>query len=228
MGTFSASIFADDLALDVRNEYLDLLASGYDDRAACRTVENAWKDSIADIDDGPIFWLALAAIQWEYGRLDDRVKRRALHIISVGKDARRWLSSPQAQRRQQILQRLKEKLQLAQPKRRTPRHRLVRDPDSLSVKSQDDTAEATAWSLDGQAFCQVYVTFRSKHSEGGGGVFTAHCHCTAIRMKWVANDHLQISYRRTSLLTTRSTDYRYYRRTTAIKIPPLLTVRRNE
>ncbi len=222
MGTFGAGIFDDDVAADVRREYLELLASGSSDREACRTIEADWKDSIADRDDGPVFWLALAAIQWEYGRLSDRVKRRALEIINSGKAAERWTDSPHAKRRHNILQRLKAKLQLAQPKRRTPRRKFVGDPDSFSVKSPDQTAAATAWTNDARdpgapPFSQVYVLMKFKRSEGGGGVFTAHCHCTAIRLKWLDNDCLRISYPKDITVDRKDDDCQYFRRTIAIK-----------
>jgi hypothetical protein len=222
MGTFGTGIFDDDLALDVRGEYLDLLATGRSDLEARRTIENDWKDSIADSDDGPVIWLALAATQWEYGRLSDRVKRRALQVISTGKDVRRWESSSQKKRRNLALERLRAKLQSAQPGRRTPRKRAVIEPDSFSVKSPDQKAEATSWTndkpgLDGQPFSQVFVMFKLTRSEGGGGVFAAHCHCSAIRMKWLANDKLQISYPKDVVVDDQQRSARYDRRTIGIK-----------
>ena len=65
MGASGVGLFHDDVAADVRREFLDLLASGSSDAKVFRTIVGEWKEAIADSDDGPVYWLALAATHWE-------------------------------------------------------------------------------------------------------------------------------------------------------------------
>ena len=39
-----------------------------------------------DEDEGPLFWLALADTQWEYGRLTEPVREKALQLLAQGVD----------------------------------------------------------------------------------------------------------------------------------------------
>ena len=109
MASSGVGLFHDDVAADVRSEYLDLLASGASDADSFKTMVHEWKESIADSDDGPVFWLALAATQWEYGRLHSRAKSQALKIIDQGKGTDRWADVGLAKKRQAVLEQLKKK-----------------------------------------------------------------------------------------------------------------------
>src|SRR5262245_57383561 len=140
MAASGVGLFHDDVAVDVRSKYLDLLARGASDAEAFRTMEREWKDAIADFDDGPVFWLALAATQWEYGRLHPRAKSQALKVIDQGKGIERWAEAGLAKKRQAVLAQLKKKLLSPQPERRTPRPRPVTKPPSFSVAAPDGQA----------------------------------------------------------------------------------------
>src|SRR5688500_11461602 len=108
MGTWGTGIFADDVACDVRDQYLDAIAAGdRDDDVTDRLVQEWTGTGVPDDDEAPVFWLALAATQWEYGRLRRDVKERALAVIAQG-DAR-WQGAPNAGRRALALQRLAAK-----------------------------------------------------------------------------------------------------------------------
>jgi hypothetical protein len=63
MGTSSTSLFADDVASDVRDEFTELLARRISAVDATQSLVQSWSTAIDDIDDGPTFWLALAATQ---------------------------------------------------------------------------------------------------------------------------------------------------------------------
>jgi hypothetical protein len=86
MGTWAASLFADDVACDVRDQYLALLATGMDGSEASRVLESEWDEVTRDQDAGPVFWIALAATQWTFGQLLPHVKIRALEVIDCNKD----------------------------------------------------------------------------------------------------------------------------------------------
>ena len=104
MGVWGAGIFSDDTAADVRDEYRDCLAEGLGGTAATDKLLILFKDSQDDPDDGPPFWLSLAATQSRCGRLETRVRDRALKIIDDGSDIVRFEGNPSLKRaRTQIL-----------------------------------------------------------------------------------------------------------------------------
>jgi len=222
MAASGAGLFHDDVAVDVRNEYLDLLANGVSDQEAFTTLVAEWKDSIEDPDDGPVFWLALAATQWEHGRLHPRVKARALKVIDQRQDEDRWAGSGVQKKRQAVLARLREKLLLPPPKKRVPRLRTITAPPSFSVASPDQSAQATAWltgtcPVSGLPISQVYVIMKLKRTEGGGSVFVASCALTDIKLKWVDADTLRISYPKDAKVNQRHTTSFFRSRTIGIE-----------
>ena len=113
-GAWGPAIFSDDLATDIRADYTDLIGQGISSAEATQRLVREYRPH-ADSDDGPVFWLALAATQRRLGRLEEVVKHRALQVIDDGTNLRRWerdTSAGQARKRQSALQRLKFKQQL--------------------------------------------------------------------------------------------------------------------
>jgi hypothetical protein len=95
MGTWGASIFANDLAADLRGDWREMLEDGTTPEAATDHLLREYASALADPDDGPVFWLALAAVQQSTGRLLDRVRDEALSIIDRGGDVATFaISSP--------------------------------------------------------------------------------------------------------------------------------------
>jgi hypothetical protein len=220
MAASGVGLFHDDVAVDVRSEYLELLASGVSDTEAFRTMVREWKESIRDTDDGPVFWLALAATQWEYGRLHPRAKSQALKVINQGKSTDRWADARVAKKRQAVLAQIKKKLLAPLPKKRTPRVRAIADPPSFSIASPDQTAEATAWLIgaeSGTPRSQVYITMKVKRSEGGGGVFVVWCAHTDIKLKWLDAHTLRITYPKDADVEQQRATSFYYGRTITVK-----------
>ncbi|MFN0195973.1 MAG: hypothetical protein ACKVT0_04465 [Planctomycetaceae bacterium] len=220
MGAWGIGLFQDDVAIDVRNEFLDLLSDGASDGVALATMVRCWKDDIADIDDGPVFWLALAGVQWEYGRLHPTAKSQALKVIDNGKDLHRWAGSRYEKKRQAILLRLKKKLLSPAPPKRTPRPRVVTVSRCFSVKAPDQKAVADAFALPsqpGSCRSQVVVIMKVKRTEGGGSVFVASCEFSEIKLKWLNADTLQITYPKTANVEQKHTKSFYYGRTIAVK-----------
>lgn len=64
MGTWGVAIFSDDAAADVRDEWRGYLGEGLSGQQATDKLLKSWSASLDDPDDGPVFWLALAAAQW--------------------------------------------------------------------------------------------------------------------------------------------------------------------
>ena len=118
MGAWGPGLYQDDIALDVKDEYIKLLKLGKSNEEAYNEMlkNNAW---IADIEEEetPMFWFALADTQWRLGRLKEEVKDIALSFIEEGRDLERWQEDKkQYEKRKKILSSLKEKLNSPQPK----------------------------------------------------------------------------------------------------------------
>ena len=131
MGTWGVELFADDTAADVRAHYRELIEDGVDDDEATRHVLESFREYLADEDDGPVVWLALAVSQSQIGRLAPEVRGKALSVIEGGADLKRWSHDPQMlEQRRVVLANACSQLMGAQPKRkklRRPRLRYVTD-----------------------------------------------------------------------------------------------------
>jgi hypothetical protein len=124
MGTWGTALFSDDTACDVRDAYRALLADGYSGPKATTKLLSDWKDELVDEDDGPIFWLALAATQWQCGRLETRVKAKALKILDNESSLARWSEAGSAKilkQRRATLEKLRVQLLSPQPAAKTLR-----------------------------------------------------------------------------------------------------------
>jgi hypothetical protein len=126
MGTFGHKIFQDDFALDIRDLYLEKLFDGQTNEQA--TAELILENKNADIDEKFIFWLSLAATQWEYGRLLEQVKNKAIEIIDSGDDLKNYDGD---KKRAKELAYLKSKLLSVQPKEK----KLIKR--KINIKSGD-------------------------------------------------------------------------------------------
>src|SRR5262249_52929563 len=118
MGVSSTAIFGDDTACDVRDAYRELVANGSSGPEATDRLLREWGEIIDDEDDGPVFWLALAAAQWACGRLEERVKTKAVKIIDNGSSLGLWSEggdSKMLKQRQAVLAKLRAQLQSPQP-----------------------------------------------------------------------------------------------------------------
>ncbi len=116
MGAWGPGLFSDDLALDVRGDYRELIEDGVDDEEAGRRILEKYVESSDDPDEGPTFWLALAFTQSKLGRLDSRVKDRALAIIERGEGLHVWEDDPKLlAKRKVVLGKVKAQLTGPQP-----------------------------------------------------------------------------------------------------------------
>ena len=116
MGTWGVSVFANDLAADVRAEWREAILDGNEAEAATARVEDAFTDAIADPDESIVFWLALAAAQSDTGRLLPTVRDRAVEMIDAGADLARWADETgSSQARALVLSKLRSRLLGPQP-----------------------------------------------------------------------------------------------------------------
>jgi hypothetical protein len=114
MGSWGAGIFDDDLAVDVKNAFERELDSGASAEGATRKVLERFARALKDYDDGPVVYLALAALQLQHNSLLPVIKEKALDIISSGQALRGWdegpADSPDLVERKQVLKELHAKL----------------------------------------------------------------------------------------------------------------------
>ncbi|GAA0963057.1 hypothetical protein [Frigoribacterium faeni] len=126
MGAWGTEIFADDLAADVRDDWLAGIADGVEPA----TLSTRLIDAHTLLDAGPessiVFWLALAASQHETGLLQPEVQATALDLIARGGDVSRWADEDAdlAAERQVELERLRVELTGPQPAPAPPARRI--------------------------------------------------------------------------------------------------------
>ena len=155
MGAWGLTIFSDDVAADVRDEFTDLIAEGLNAEQATKRLVADSQDILADRDDALVFWLALAATQSKLGRLTKAVRARALAIIDSGDDLRRWtdLSKADISRRTKNLMKLRDQLTGVQPE---PKKLRPRKKSSTDFKPGD----VVAYQLDDHLairFCVLHL-----------------------------------------------------------------------
>lgn len=131
MGTDGPGLFSGDTALDVRDAYREALADGAGDVAAEAAVLRDFADALADPDDAPDVWLALAYTQSTLGRLSEVVRQQALAVIDGGGDPQRWAEAGARAVRQRtaVLEKVRAQLVGPQPARR----KLRRPPRPVST-----------------------------------------------------------------------------------------------
>ena len=117
MGTWGTGLYSDDFAADLRGDFRDLLGEGLAGSAAVDQLMSDYADSLADPDEEPVFWLALADISWKLGRMDERVRENALRIIDEGRDLARWESPRDRTKREAVLAKLRAQLLPSRPRK---------------------------------------------------------------------------------------------------------------
>lgn len=117
MGVWGPNLYQNDIAIDVRDYYKDQLTKGKSDYVIIQELIKLNENILSDCDEVPVFWFALADIQWSLGRLDDFVKKQALFHIQNKHDLKHWeLENPaQAKIRIKVLSDLEQKLLSPQP-----------------------------------------------------------------------------------------------------------------
>jgi hypothetical protein len=111
MGTWGAGIFENDVALDIRDDFEQDVADGLNVYEATRKALEEWGEALDDMDNGPVIYLALAALQVECGEVYRSIREKALEIINSGQELERWRENPDLQpERRKVLEELKGKL----------------------------------------------------------------------------------------------------------------------
>jgi hypothetical protein len=121
MGTFGTAIFSDDFACDIRDEFKELLGEGMSSEEATKFLIENNDEAESSEDEASVFWLSLAAVQWQTGRLLEEVKQKAIEVIDTDADLKRWELEGDERlvtKRKKELIKLKEKLLSPQPQQK--------------------------------------------------------------------------------------------------------------
>jgi hypothetical protein len=112
MGMWGAGIFDDDTAADVRLDYVAAVDEGASPSEATHRVLESWRTSNADPDQGPVIWLALAAVQLDRNELQEPVRAAALDVIERGAGLDRWREAGEEalRERRAVLEELRRRL----------------------------------------------------------------------------------------------------------------------
>lgn len=151
MGTWGPGLYQDDVACDIKSEYVNRLKIGQTNIEATQDMIDYNECYIDDEEDAPIFWFALADTQWKYGRLLPEVRDEALKRIKSGVDLKRWQENKkQYEKRKQVLETLEEKLNSPQPPEKKV-SKLIIDKarweigDVLSYKITNEQLKDSKW-----------------------------------------------------------------------------------
>jgi hypothetical protein len=167
MGTWNSAIFGDDTACDVRDQFTELLSTGVSADEATKALLASSAAVLQDADDGPIFWVALAATQWKYGCLLPEVQAEAIQIIDSNAGLSRWEGRAAGARRR-ALRALRAQLLSPQPSARRPRPRKPVIVLSTEVLSPDSQARAIAYQITGPPHPRMQVCVEIDSSWGPG------------------------------------------------------------
>lgn len=112
MGAWSAEIFDDDGAEEIKEEYKTLLGYGISPQEVYAKIKDYFYEDYNGQHNEDVYWLAIALFQWENGILLDEVKQRALECIEDEEYLERWKESGEEiyQERKQVLADFKHKL----------------------------------------------------------------------------------------------------------------------
>ena len=164
MGAWGPGILSDDTAEDVRDDFKDLIADGLSAEDATRRLLDEWAETLADPDEAPVFWLALAATQSSMGRLQDDVRDRALAVIDSGEDLQRWeedASAADVRKRRANLDKLRAQLT---------------GPQKAPTKVRKDYVECSDWVVgqhwayrlrSGRTIVLRVIDMNERYSKGG-------------------------------------------------------------
>lgn len=81
MGMWGFELYQNDTSLDVKEEFEELFNAGKPVQDITDKLAEDYKSIMGDIDEEPLFWLALADTQWNLGVLLPTVKEKALYWI---------------------------------------------------------------------------------------------------------------------------------------------------
>jgi len=144
MGTWGTGLYQDDTTCEVRDEYVKHLKAGLSDQEASKKILEQYGSLLKNVQIACMVYLSLADTQWNYGRVDKRVKKRALDLIQRGADLSIWeKDNPKlVSSRRRTLETLRKRLE-SRPKPR----RAVKVKTPKPLKTWTDAKHGTVFLL---------------------------------------------------------------------------------
>ena len=136
MGIWGPKMYEDDLAQDIKENYKTLLQNGKTNEEAINEILSSYEEEKKDIDEGPVFWMVFADTLWNYGRLTDEIKGKAIKEIELGNNLNRWKEEGTLKEykiRERELEKLKEKLNMPMPKEK----KIIKVKNEIDVQQED-------------------------------------------------------------------------------------------
>jgi hypothetical protein len=90
MGTWGNKIKQDDFVMDVIDGFIANLKVTQDLAQTTKHVLKEYASAINDTDDGPLFWLGLAEVQWQFGFLQAHVLAKVKDDFFQERGLERW------------------------------------------------------------------------------------------------------------------------------------------
>lgn len=113
MSAWSTKIFGNDLAQDLKSDFVEMLGVGMD---IGEIEEYLLNEAPEDSDElACSFWTSLAALEWDYGILNSKVKEKAKNIIKNNSDDELFLNVNDKKKRRIELENLYNKLDTVNP-----------------------------------------------------------------------------------------------------------------
>lgn len=118
MGFWNATLYSNDTTQDVRDTYIDYLKKHVCDEMAYQNTYDEYRELIGT-EEEPLFWYAMADVQWNVGRLTPEVKAQALKWINIEGGMSMWEEHPHLSKKwRETLQKLCSKLETPVPNRK--------------------------------------------------------------------------------------------------------------
>lgn len=82
MEIWEIKLYENNVACDIRDMYLEKLQEGKKSQDATKEILEENKELLKDMEDSPLIYFALADTQWNLGRLEKNIKKKALEYIT--------------------------------------------------------------------------------------------------------------------------------------------------
>ena len=160
MGFWGTGLYDNDTAEDVKGRFDELIREHRSEVKVAEIMEEEYADSLSDEHERFLFYTALADTQWEWGRLTDRIKEKALHELMTMDESLLFIDPNDSAERRKVLDDLIEKLNSEQPPaKRIVKRRLFRcnwnNGDTFSLPLVSEKARELGFEGGRLLICKV-------------------------------------------------------------------------
>lgn len=141
MGTWGYGIRQNDTVGDVQSEFEEYLKTNPDVAAATEHVKKEYAELLDDEDEAPLFWQALAEMQWTYGTLDPQVLKQVRSDLKSEIQFDLWRAESEAdyRKRKSAVEKFITKIEQPRPKPKKMPKVVLRKPlfaagDCLAIR----------------------------------------------------------------------------------------------